>query len=109
MMQSFLAQYQTALILGAIGGGLPDILRLIEGRHGQLPTYLGSWYFWVSLFLLVILGAAVAVALPGAENDWIRPLAVGYAGPSVISKVLSDASTMTRSVTRPSLRSWWAV
>lgn len=105
--------YQTAIILGAIGGALPDALRLIEGRHGQMPSYLGSLYFWLSLVLLVIVGGAAgyaqAAALPGPDDDWIRALAVGYTAPSVVSKLLSDSSAMTRSLGRPSLRSWWAV
>ncbi len=109
----FLGIYKTAVILGAAGGALPDVLRLIEGRHGQLPSYLSSVYFWFSLVLLVVLGGAVgygqALAFPGSEDDWIRALAVGYTAPSVVSKLLSDTSTMTRSLGRPSLRSWWAV
>ena len=101
--------YQNAL-LGCAGGALPDILRLIAGRHGDAPSYLGSIYFWISLVLLIFLGGGAAHLLH--PEQWISALAIGYSAPSVLSKLLSDPKVgpAERSVAAPSssLRGWWA-
>jgi hypothetical protein len=116
--------YQT-IILGCIGGALPDVLRLIAGRHGEVPKYVGSPYFWISLVVLVALGGGTTYlyslispqTLSGSEpgpGQLISALAIGYSAPSLISKLLSEpAATATRGVDRGlhptrSLRGWWA-
>jgi hypothetical protein len=100
-------------IAGCVGGALPDVLRLIEGRHGQVPTYLTSLYFWVSLVLLVIIGGAAGFfgTQASTEPSMLSALAYGYSAPSVLSRLLSDPAgrTTERSLAgRRSLRSWWA-
>ena len=103
-----------ALLYGCVGGALPDVLRLVEGRHGQVPAYLGSAYFWLSLVLLVALGGVAALVLAGGGPvEPIKALAIGYTAPSVVSKLLSDGNSRTRStdrgLARPrSLRGWWS-
>jgi hypothetical protein len=111
--------YQT-IVLGCIGGALPDILRLIAGRHGEAPKYLFSVYFWVSFVLLVVLGgSAIYVVhlvspevLSGSPHRWISALAIGYSAPSMVSKLLSEPDPSMRSSVRGpatrSLRGWWA-
>jgi hypothetical protein len=110
----------TAVWLGCLGGALPDALRLIQGRHGEVPTYLGSLYFWVSLVLLVALGGATAAfttyTLGATQNmtqaaAMINALAVGYSAPSVLSKLLSEPAIRITDRAIPktrSLRGWWA-
>jgi hypothetical protein len=114
-----------AVLCGCIGGALPDVFRLIQGRHGQVPAYLGSPYFWISLVLLVLIGGAtawgatslgVAPAAAAGPAAWgfaetINALAVGYSAPSLLSKLFGEASPAVRdiAVARPrSLRGWWA-
>jgi hypothetical protein len=114
--------YQT-IALGCIGGALPDVLRLIAGRHEGAPKYLSSLYFWVSFVLLVALGGAATYAvslvspemLAGSANRWISALAIGYSAPSMISKLLSEPNLPMPSGVRGapapakrSLRGWWA-
>jgi hypothetical protein len=103
-----------ALLYGCVGGALPDVLRLIEGRHGQVPAYLGSVYFWLSLVLLVALGGVAAIVLAGGGPvEPIKALAIGYTAPSVVSKLLSNGAGSPRGVDRAlagprSLRAWWS-
>src|SRR5262245_26398385 len=108
------------IALGCIGGALPDVLRLIAGRHGEAPKYLYSIYFWVSFVLLVALGGAATYvvslvspdALAKSGHWWISALAVGYSAPSSVSKLLSEPNLSvpsgTRGLTTRSLRGWWA-
>ena len=103
-----------ALLYGCVGGALPDVLRLVEGRHGQVPAYLGSAYFWLSLVLLVALGGVAAIVLTGGGPvEPIKALAIGYTAPSVVSKLLSNGTGSPRGVDRAlarprSLRGWWS-
>jgi hypothetical protein len=77
-----------AVLWGAAGGALPDVLRIIAGRHGEAPPWLRSTYFWVSLALLVVIGGAAAyVATP---DKIVTALVMGYSAPSIISKALSN-------------------
>src|SRR5438128_12702296 len=79
------------IVLGCIGGALPDVLRLIAGRHGEVPKYLGSPYFWVSLIVLVALGGGTTYLFSlTSPQTWISALAIGYTAPSMISKLLSE-------------------
>jgi hypothetical protein len=111
-----------AILWGCLGGALPDVFRLIQGRHGQMPAYLGSAYFWISLVLLVVVGGGTAWAavslggIPAAPAKWgvaetIQALSMGYSAPSLLSKLFSEAPPLVtdRSLARPgSLRGWWA-
>jgi hypothetical protein len=113
-----------AILWGCIGGALPDVFRLIQGRHGQVPTYLGSAYFWISLVLLVVVGgvtawgaASLGVTPAGAAGpaNWgvaetINAVSIGYSAPSLLSKLFSEAPvTRDIALARPrSLRGWWA-
>ena len=95
---------------------MPDILRVIAGRYGEVPSYLGSAYFWISLVVLVALGGVAAGFLAPPVDysqlpSMISPLAIGYSAPSVISKLLSqpDVRVTERGVASArTLRGWWA-
>src|SRR5688572_18803655 len=106
-------------LLGALGGLLPDILRIVKSRHDpQLQPYLNSVMFWVGLLLAVAVGA-LAAALAEAAN--VREaLAYGFGAPEVLTRILSTAgrpttaagapegaSALARSG-RPTLGNWWA-
>jgi|SRR5215467_3020192 len=114
-------------VLGCVGGALPDVLRLIAGRYGDMPSYFRTPYFWISLVMLVALGGGaayfVAYLSPGTEmatiGQSINYLAIGYSAPSVLSRLLSDprlpsdlaAGGNARAVVHRSrsLRGWWSV
>ena len=76
----------TMVAFGCIGGLLPDILRVIQGRHGAVPAYLKSPMFWISLILLALLGGLAAWLL--AASDVKQALAFGFGAPEIISKLL---------------------
>jgi hypothetical protein len=89
-------QWYEIAMLGGVGGVIPDLLRVIGERHtGLAPSYLKTWFFWLSLILLAGLGAGtayVAFAYAGVPSSFTTALAIGYGTPSVISKLLGDAS-----------------
>lgn len=79
---------QTAVLFGAVGGLLPDVLRMIKaGQDGQMPTYLKSVMFYVSLILLAGVGALVGWL--GQAKSVQEALAYGFGGPEVLSRLLS--------------------
>ncbi len=107
------------VLMGALGGLLPDILRIVKSRHDpQLQPYLRSIMFWVGVLLAVAVGA-VAAALAGATS--VREaLAYGFGAPEVLTRILSTAgqpappakapegvAALARSG-RPTLGNWWA-
>lgn len=75
------------LFWGCIGGALPDAVRLIKGRFGSTPGYLKSGMFWLGLFLLIALGGLLAWL--GGAKETKEALAYGYAGPELLSRLLS--------------------
>jgi len=101
-----------------LGGLLPDILRILPSKYGDAPAYLRRPFFWVSLIILVILGGLAAYLL--GPNGAVNAVAIGYAAPSILSKLVatqekSDVET-TRGPLRASsgslttnLRKWWAL
>jgi len=72
-------------IWGAVGGALPDIIRIIKNRYGKFPEYLKSPIFWIGFILLVALGGFVAWL--GDAKDIKAALAFGYAGPEFVSRL----------------------
>ena len=85
--------YQIVL-LGAVGGALPDLLRIINARHEPAPDYLDRHFFWFSLGLLMLLGAGAACLLDPTRT--VDALAVGYSAPSLLSKALADRDEAVR-------------
>jgi hypothetical protein len=100
------------LAWGFVGGVMPDILRVVALRFKGAPTYLGSWFFWVSATVLGILGVlACWLVNPAAA---VEAFAVGYSAPSILSRLGSEVPDKVRDredrTARPevkSLRQWW--
>jgi len=93
---------------GALGGLLPDILRLVTTlRTGKMPDYLKTPAFWISLPLLAIVGA-VAVWLAGATTAKAA-VAIGFSAPEVISRIAGQTTQVNRGGAegKLSLLDWW--
>ncbi len=79
------------ILIGCIGGLIPDMLRIIKGRHeANLPKYLGYANFWVGLVLLVFIGGLAAWLAEATEVK--QALAYGYAAPELISRIFSKTN-----------------
>jgi hypothetical protein len=79
----------TMIILGCVGGAIPDVIRIIQNRHKpELPDYVGSMNFWLGLVLLVLLGGFAAWL--GGASDYKAALAFGFAAPEIVSRLLSS-------------------
>jgi hypothetical protein len=76
----------TIAVLGAVGGLVPDILRIIELRHQTAPDYLSRGFFWFSLSLLSCVGAFTAYMLSPVRA--IDALAIGFSAPTLLSNLL---------------------
>ena len=79
--------YET-LLLGCGGGVLPDIMGIVKARHGKPPTYLKNPFFWISLFILAIVGGGVSYL--AEPTRVIEALSFGYSAPTLISKVFGS-------------------
>jgi hypothetical protein len=96
------------VILGCIGGFIPDAIRIIKSRHkNKIPSYLKHLNFWVGLGLLVALGGFAAWFLDAVKAK--EALAYGYAAPELVSRILSERTTepADRGEGTFSLLSWW--
>jgi hypothetical protein len=96
------------LLWGAVGGVLPDVIRLVRRRHDvALPPYVKRGSFYVGLALAVVLGAATA-ALLGAGSV-TEAVAYGFGAPELLTRLLSSAGTEAGRITPwRMLRAWWA-
>lgn len=96
------------IAFGCIGGFLPDVLRIIKGRHDAAPGYLKSGTFYLGLALLVALGG-FAAWLFGA-NEAKEAVAYGFAAPEIISKLGADVNPDRGDAAsgNTSLRQWWS-
>lgn len=98
--------------LGCLGGALPDLLRLIKGRHDGAPRFLRDWFFWLMFAGLVALGGLAA--LLGQADEAKEALAFGFAAPEVVSRAFggSRAGSLSHPVgpgLLKRLRWWWAI
>jgi hypothetical protein len=96
------------IILGCIGGLLPDVLRLVKGRYKGFSSYWREPSYWLGLMLLIALGGFAAWI--GEAKEAVQALAYGFGAPEVITKLLSSGpeETAVRGAREFSLRSWWA-
>jgi hypothetical protein len=105
-----------AMLWGGVGGLLPDALRIVAARYGPPPAWLFRPFFWVSLLLLVCIGAGTAYIVE--PDKIITALAMGYSAPSIISKTLSRRPGVSASPEggggqkrlqdlADSVRNWW--
>jgi len=103
-----------AIGLGCAGGLLPDVLRLVDGRYGPPPEYLGRAIFWTSLVILTLIGGLAAYLVQPASVA--EALAVGFSAPEILSKLLRREPTPPSALppnasaaAKPtSLRAWWS-
>lgn len=95
------------LILGAVGGLLPDVLRIVGSRHdGRVPAFLRSLKFWFSLVLLAGVGAFAAWLLGAAATK--DAFIYGFTAPEVLSKLAATAAgAADRGGGRMSILDWW--
>lgn len=99
------------ILLGAVGGFLPDILRIVAaGREGTVPAFLGKGIFWVSLVLLAGIGALVVWVFGAASPK--EALALGFGGPELISRLVGSIGQTDRTGEEGpqpglTLSDWW--
>jgi hypothetical protein len=95
------------IVLGGVGGLIPDVLRLIKGRYKAFPGYLRERNFWLGLLLLVLLGGLAAWAFQA--HDAKAALAYGFGAPQVFSTLVSSQDQpAVRGDGEFDLRRWWA-
>ena len=98
------------IVLGCVGGMLPDVLRTINNRFDKkIPSYLKRPLFWIGFFLLVAIGG-FAAWLFGATTAKDAVI-YGFAAPELISRLISEAKappTPQKGTTEFNLRNWWA-
>ena len=104
------------ILLGCAGGLVPDLLRLIKGRHEAAPDYLKSPFFWVMTLVLVGLGGVTAYY--SRPEEPLQALTLGFAAPEIISRLVGAGAQdnglfKSADAPKPSalaqLRAWWAV
>lgn len=74
-------------LLGALGGALPDVLRLIKNRYvlNEEP-YWKHPKFWLGFGCMVLLGGLLGGFLAVRVRE---ALALGYGGPEFLTRALS--------------------
>jgi hypothetical protein len=102
------------LALGIVGGVVPDVLRIIALRTQGAPSYLSSWFFWVSLVALGLIGGFTCWLL--APTTLLTAFTMGYSAPSILERLAAKAPTGVRDRSAnhtPSdvqtLREWWGM
>jgi hypothetical protein len=101
-------------VYGALGGMLPDALRLIRGRYEPgVPAYFKSPMFYVGLALCIAAGATAAHIL--AAHSVKEALAYGFSAPELLTRLLTTPSPSNATSRRAgrsgprSLRELWSV
>lgn len=96
------------VLLGCIGGLIPDAIRIIKSRHkNRIPTYLKHLNFWIGIILLIALGGFAAWLSDAGKAR--EALAYGYAAPELVSRLLAQRSAEPpdRGEGTFSLLGWW--
>ena len=101
---------ETAIwIYGAIGGLLPEILRIIENRTtGKFPDFYKYLSFWIGLILMVAIGSFCAHIFN--PNTAVNAVALGFTAPKILSELVGTPEKCgeeLRNGGRFSLREWW--
>lgn len=94
------------IVLGCVGGLLPDLLRAVKGRHKAFPKYWGQPTFWLGLALAVALGGFLAWILEAKAAK--EALAYGFGGPAIVTKLLGTSGAVEATRGSFDLRRWWA-
>ena len=77
------------MIFSGAGALLPDIIRLVKEKTMGLQAYFTSVIFYIGLALQVGLGLLAYYLI--SPVDVKQALAIGYAGPAVITSLLGGA------------------
>jgi len=93
------------LLWSALGGITPDLTRLVKAGALGAPSYLKSWFFWVSFIILALLGVAAAYLMPATNEK--QAFAFGFSAPEILSR-LAAKQDADRKVGDFTLRTWWA-
>lgn len=76
------------IVLGAIGGALPDLLRIIASKNSsKIPEFLTWPMFWAGLALQVALGGFLGYLLHPADK--LSAVAYGFSGPELITRLVA--------------------
>jgi hypothetical protein len=106
----------TILLCGAIGGSVPDLLRLLALRREPVaPKFVTKGVVCLSFIVSIWLGAISAYSAH-LSHVW-EAILLGYALPQLLSKILSDrnAEEQPLSVYRIGIpavwriQRWWAL
>lgn len=92
--------------IGVLGGLLPDLIRFVKGRHKGFPDWFSQPGYWVGLLILLVLGGIAAWL--GQPSQWKQALAMGYAAPEVLSRLVGDDALIVKEGSRFPLLKWWA-
>jgi len=96
------------ILIGCAGGGLPDIVRIVQNRYEpNLPDYLKSANFWLGFILLLFLGAVAAWL--GDAGSTKEALAYGFTAPEIISRLLASPGGVRGAGEGMPIRRWWAL
>lgn len=99
-----------AVLLGALGGILPDLIKAIRKRFQKMPTYFGSGWYWLNVTFLAIIGALVsAVAHPSTIQE---ALAYGAGALALVTQALGQNDEQHLGATERvspvrQIRTWW--
>jgi hypothetical protein len=96
----------TFVAFGAVGGLLPDAIRFAKNREKGFPDWFRKIGYWAGLLVLVLLGGFAAWL--GRANSVQAALAMGYAAPEILSRLLGDDAPTLRGAEGFELRKWWA-
>jgi len=81
--------YWTSIAFGLIGAVVPDLLRLVSLRKQETPFFVTKGVVWTSVIASIWVGIAAVTALPSGRS-LLEAVAIGYAAPQFLSKVLSE-------------------
>jgi hypothetical protein len=83
-----MAWYQ-ALLLGCLGGAVPDVLRIIAARYKEAPDYIRRPFFWIAWAMLIALGGLCSMLAEPISA--VAALSVGYSAPEIVSRLLGSS------------------
>ncbi len=94
------------VVLGALGGILPDAVRFAKKKEEGFPEWFRSLGYWAGLGVLVVLGGAAAWL--GQAQDWQSAISMGFAAPEIISRLFGSESAAIHGTGNGfPLRRWW--
>src|SRR5947208_2414095 len=102
------------IILGLVGGLLPDIIRIIKGKSQTMPGFYKTFWFWFGTILQVGLGGFVVWLMK--PESIMQAILIGYAAPGILTSLAAKAENevgggpkgdKTKGAIAFNLRTWW--